>query len=291
MDLKIRRLAAGSFSLGMLAPLFAILLTSTAPVVVADSSDCSVAPDVGMDDKYANIEDVDDGGWWGWNSGLEELSPMRSDLYIEIELGENEGKALRMELVPGYSYTFCVEFHSDQENPPTSGAKGDVYLLSKSNWDLYAQQYDAVQGGWAMDDEALNWIPVEWRDMTTFIPFRDTHAYENKRSTSFSTALDNDNKGWVSWFGEPGDAQYFLVLDAWNNSRPNDAVKLDGDMIVQVWVDVEDRLTLPKFTAYIIVGLLPISCIVVPLILHSRYHSSGADGKGEETQIVPLLEQ
>lgn len=285
-----RRLAVGAFSFMLLTPMLVILLATAAPVV-ADSSDCSVAPSVGMNPLVAEVVDVEDGGWWSWDSQSNELDSLNTDLYVEIELGENEGKALRMELVPGYSYTFCIEFHADPENPPTSKTQGDVYLLSQSNWDMYSQNYDAVQGGWAMEDEDLKWIPVEWRDLTTFIPFRDTHAYENKRSTSFSTALDNDNKGWVSWFGEPTDAQYYLVLDGWNNSRQGDAVRLDGDMIVQVWVDVEERLTLPKFTAYIIVGLLPISCIVVPLILHSRYHSAGAEGKGEESQNVPLLEQ
>ena len=32
-------------------------------------------------------------------------------------------------------------------------------------------------------------------------------------------ALDNDNYGWISWFGEQDDASYFLVFDNWNNSR------------------------------------------------------------------------
>ena len=61
-------------------------------------------------------------------------------------------------------------------------------------------------------------------------------------------------------------------------------------MIVQVWVEVEERLTLPKFTAYLIVGILPISCIVVPLILHSRYHAAGKSSADEKKQLVPLLE-
>ena len=291
MELRVRRLAAGSFSLGLLLPMLAILLATSTPVV-ADSGDCSVAPGIGMDSDLAAVEDVDDTSWWVWSDSRDEnLDSMTSDLYTEIELKQNHAQALRMELVSGYSYTFCIDFHSDPSDPPSEAATGDVYLLSSSDWGIYSQQYDAVQGGWAMDLEEFNWIPVEWRDMTTFIPFRDTHAYENKRSTSFSTALDNDQKGWVSWFGEPEDAQYYLVLDAWNNSRPGDAHSLDGDMIVQVWVDVEERLTLPKFTAYILVGLLPISCIVVPIILHSRYHSAGVEDEVEETQIVPLLEQ
>ena len=134
-------------------------------------------------------------------------------------------------------------------------------------------------------------IPVEWRDMVVFLPFRDAHAYEEKRSTSFSTALDNDNKAFISWFGDNSDAEYFLALDNWNNSRPNDASTVDGDMIVQVWIEVEDRITLPKFTAYIIVGLLPLSCVIVPILIHSRYHSNGTGESLEKHELVPLLEQ
>ena len=140
-------------------------------------------------------------------------------------------------------------------------------------------------------EEVIDMIPVEWRDMIVFLPFRDTHAYENKRSTSFSTALDNDNKAFISWFGDNGDAEYFLALDNWNNSRTNDASAVDGDMIVQVWVEVEDRITLPKFTAYIIVGLLPLSCVIVPILIHSRYHSNGLEESNEKQELVPLLEQ
>ena len=62
-------------------------------------------------------------------------------------------------------------------------------------------------------------------------------------------------------------------------------------MIVQVWIDVEERLTLPKFTAYILVGLLPLSCVIVPILLHSRYHSSGNEAVEEQKELVPLLEQ
>ena len=62
-------------------------------------------------------------------------------------------------------------------------------------------------------------------------------------------------------------------------------------MIVQVWVEVEERLTLPKFTAYVIVGLLPLSCVIVPILMHSRYHASGTEESQEKQELVPLLEQ
>ena len=212
-------------------------------------------------------------------------------MYVEIDLQRNYAQAVRLELVTGYSYTFCVEFNSDPDNPPTENPKGDVYLFDSANWRRYQDEYEMTSEGWETPEEVIDMIPVEWRDMVVFLPFRDAHAYEEKRSTSFSTALDNDNKAFISWFGDNSDAEYFLALDNWNNSRPNDASAVDGDMIVQVWIEVEDRITLPKFTAYIIVGLLPLSCVIVPILIHSRYHSNGTGESQEKQELVPLLEQ
>jgi hypothetical protein len=273
--------------------MLAILLATATPVMAA-SNDCTVAPGIGLNSNYSEVIGVDEGNWWdfGWGSSSDDdLLSLRSDLYVEVELRENHAQALRMELVPGYSYTFCIEFHTDPNNPPTDEPSGDVYLLSGSNWDAYQRNYEEVNNGWGMTAEDIEWIPVEWRDMAIFIPFRDSHAYEGKRSTTFSTALDSDNRGFVSWFDDGGDAEYFLVVDNWNNTRQNDALSVDGDMIVQIWVDVEDRLTLPKFTAYLIVGLLPMSCVIVPIILHTRYHAAGLEETSEQPEMVPLLEQ
>ena len=273
--------------------MLAILLATTSPVV-ASGEDCSVPLDVGFDSSVAEVVEVDENpwNWWGQQPNQNtDLLPLTEDLYVEIDLQRNYAQAVRLELVTGYSYTFCVEFNSDPDNPPTEDPKGDVYLFDSANWRRYQDEYEMTSEGWETPEEVIDMIPVEWRDMVVFLPFRDAHAYEEKRSTSFSTALDNDNKAFISWFGDNSDAEYFLALDNWNNSRPNDASVVDGDMIVQVWVEVEDRLTLPKFTAYIIVGLLPLSCVIVPILMHSRYHSSGTEESQEKQELVPLLEQ
>ena len=272
--------------------MLAILLATTSPVV-ASGDDCSVPLDVGFDSSVAEVVEIDDNpwNWWGQPNQNTDLLPLTEDLYVEIDLQRNYAQAVRLELVTGYSYTFCVEFNSDPDNPPTDNPKGDVYLFDSANWRRYQDEYEMTSEGWETPEEVIDMIPVEWRDMVVFLPFRDAHAYEEKRSTSFSTALDNDNKAFISWFGDNSDAEYFLALDNWNNSRPNDASVVDGDMIVQVWVEVEERLTLPKFTAYVIVGLLPLSCVIVPILMHSRYHASGTEESQEKQELVPLLEQ
>ena len=289
----LKKLFASGFSFGLIVPMLAILLATTSPVV-ASGDDCSVPLDVGFDSSVAEVVDVDENpwNWWGQQPNQNtDLLPLTEDLYVEIDLQRNYAQAVRLELVTGYSYTFCVEFNSDPDNPPTEDPKGDVYLFDSANWRRYQDEYEMTSEGWETPEEVIDMIPVEWRDMVVFLPFRDAHAYEEKRSTSFSTALDNDNKAFISWFGENSDAEYFLALDNWNNSRPNDASVVDGDMIVQVWVEVEERLTLPKFTAYVIVGLLPLSCVIVPILMHSRYHASGTEESQEKQELVPLLEQ
>ena len=289
----LKKLFASGFSFGLIVPMLAILLATTSPVV-ASGDDCSVPLDVGFDSSVAEVVEVDDNpwNWWGQQPNQNtDLLPLTEDLYVEIDLQRNYAQAVRLELVTGYSYTFCVEFNSDPDNPPTDDPKGDVYLFDSANWRRYQDEYEMTSEGWETPEEVIDMIPVEWRDMVVFLPFRDAHAYEEKRSTSFSTALDNDNKAFISWFGDNSDAEYFLALDNWNNSRPNDASVVDGDMIVQVWVEVEERLTLPKFTAYVIVGLLPLSCVIVPILMHSRYHASGTEESQEKQELVPLLEQ
>ena len=289
----LKKLFASGFSFGLIVPMLAILLATTSPVV-ASGEDCSVPLDVGFDSSVAEVVEVDENpwNWWGQQPNQNtDLLPLTEVLYVEIDLQRNYAQAVRLELVTGYSYTFCVEFNSDPDNPPTDDPKGDVYLFDSANWRRYQDEYEMTSEGWETPEEVIDMIPVEWRDMGVFLPFRDAHAYEEKRSTSFSTALDNDNKAFISWFGDNSDAEYFLALDNWNNSRPNDASVVDGDMIVQVWVEVEERLTLPKFTAYVIVGLLPLSCVIVPILMHSRYHASGTEESQEKQELVPLLEQ
>ena len=60
-------------------------------------------------------------------------------------------------------------------------------------------------------------------------------------------------------------------------------------MNVEILVDVEERTTLPNFIAYILIAALPIACIVGPLVIHSRYMSTGL-GEEEELRQVPYLE-
>ena len=57
----------------------------------------------------------------------------------------------------------------------------------------------------------------------------------------------------------------------------------------RVLIDVEDRRTLPKVTAYFLVGSLPLSCIIIPLLLHWKYHSYSKEEEMGGIAEVPYL--
>ena len=80
-----------------------------------------------------------------------------------------------------------------------------------------------------------------------------------------------------------------MVLDGWDNSREGDH-PASGNMSVEVLIDVEERFTLPKTAAYVLIGALPLSCIIIPLIIHWKYHSSALGTKDEGDLVeVPFL--
>ncbi len=216
------------------------------------------------------------------------MTSLDREFSTDMTVYNDSANAIRIELVPGYQYTFCLELNPDSQSAPTMGAIGDVYLMTETNWDRYSSSYSNRE--WEDLEQAVNEIPVEWRDMFMWLPFRDVHAYESVSSQVFSVAIDSAGSAWssVSWF-ESGDPQYYLVVDGWDNGRSSDRMAAGGSMNVEILVDVEERTTLPNFIAYILIAALPIACIIGPLIIHSRYMSTGL-GEEEDLRQVPYLE-
>ena len=63
-------------------------------------------------------------------------------------------------------------------------------------------------------------------------------------------------------------------------------------MSVEVLIDVERRVTLPNYTAYLVIGALPLSCIIIPIVFHSKYHSTASEGEDSgEMREVPFLKE
>lgn len=243
-----------------------------------------------LDGGEASLErsSEDNGRLMALNRGLStEWSDGTWSGFPGIEVSNSSATIISMSLVPGYRYTFCVDFSE----------RGDVYLLTDSNLDQYKFDYecrtndfydDIIQGLCDFDS-----VPVEWRDLLIWLPFRDAHAYESVTYEEFSVAIDTSGSSW-SFAGLGGESNYqefHLILDGWDNGRPNDE-GASGNMSVEVLIDVEERFTLPNYTAYLLIGSLPLSCIIIPIVFHSRYHSSASEGKeSEELREVPFLKE
>ena len=213
------------------------------------------------------------------------LAPISQDFSMELSVNNDSAAAISMALSPGKSYTFCYTYSGDTDSPPSNGAKADVYLISEGNWAYYNWNYEDRTGDFWDDFELL---PVEYRDMTTWMPFRDVHSYEKSKSGYFSIAVDTQTSS--SWFGSSQLIEYYLVFDNWDNNRNTDQESAGGALNVELLVDVENRLILPKFTAYILLAVLPLSCLIVPLIINSKYRSYGLDKEQVEEIEIPILE-
>ena len=203
-----------------------------------------------------------------------------------ISISNDSATALEVVLVPGYRYTFCIQF-SSETGSSSSDVSGDVYLMTEQNYGVYGNEYSWRGEGF----DELEFVPVEWRDMATWVTFRDSHTYESSNYVEFSVAIDSSGSAWSSLgLADSSDQHFFLVLDGWDNSRVGDEAAHGGVMNAEILVDVEERTTLPKFIAYIFIGALPLACVVVPIILHAKYHSTAIDEEGGIRE-VPLLSE
>ena len=290
-------------NLSFLVGVLIFLAASCATVIFASTTatsqsiSCEVSPDSDWEsyerpEDYLSVEQPGEGlGTFFGFGGDSNLMPLDKSLSTEWSDGSwedfpgiriNNGSATSIAFVmePGKRYTFCIDL----------SGKGDIYLIADSDYWLYESERDCSED----DDcfpELLEEIPLEWRDLGTWIPFRDTHAYESISYQEFSVALDSDGSTWsFAGFGGSSTQTFYLVLDNWDNSRPGDQVP-SGNMSAEVIIDVEERVTLPKITAYFLVGALPISCIILPLLLHWRYHSAALEVEDEVLVEVPFLDK
>ncbi len=276
---------------------------SSVPTTSATSS-CDVPPssdwsqDVPGD--YIEVSTVGDGGLeglFGYGTTSNSLKPLERGLSTEwsdgtwagfqgVAVMNNSATTLSMVLMPGYLYTFCIDF-SHSGGSAASEAQGDIYLMTDQNYGMYEIEYGSRGIG---GSEQLDMMPVEWRDMATWLPFRDSHAYESVGYEEFSVAIDSTGTAWSSLgLQDSQNLVYHLVLDGWDNSRVADSGATGGTMNVEIMIDVEERQTLPNYTAYMLIGALPLSCIIIPMILHSRYHSAALASDEGEMREVPYL--
>ena len=248
-----RKLTAALINLCLLLPTVAVFITVIAAPIASAEASCddplNDRPEISQYFEEHRVED-DWGIWWG--GGSEDLRSLDVGFSTEMEIENDSANAISMELVPGYRYTFCITLVADSVSPPSMGAIGDFYLMTESNWNRYSGSYADRES--RNLEEVVDTIPVEWRDMFVWLPFRDVHFYEGVSSEVFSVAIDSSGSLWssVDWF-DSGDARYYLVVDGWDNGRDTDRGAAGGTMQVEILVNVEERTTLPSFIAYILI--------------------------------------
>jgi len=279
-----------------LAPMILMTLAITITPVVSAENVCDVPASNSWDiSKRTSIHGVENNFWPEMNSDFtlddtENIAPVIQDFSTEIYVGNDSASAISMILTTGKSYTFCysfnneIEFLNGTQIISNNAPKGDVYLMTEQNWNMYEVNYEMRFEDW-IDDIPL---PVEHRDSLTWMPFRDVHTYEKVTSGYFSVSVDTTT---TSWFDDR-QTEYYLVFDNWDNDHTNDQKATIGNLNVELLVDVENRLMIPKFTAYILVAILPLSCLIVPFIINSKYHSYGLEkSEIKEKEMIPILEQ
>ena len=266
-----KKIKAIFLNLCFLAPMMLMTLTLTIVPVVSAENACEVPASNSWDIRESTNQHYLAESWMEGNSVTPYTDlylPVTKDFSDEINVRNDSASAISMILTTGKSYTFCYSFNDDLESPSTNGAMGDVYLMTEQNWDIYQMSYDE-----RFFEDFIDWVPVEYRDTFSWMSFRDVHTYEKVTNDYFSVSVDTIT---TSWF-DSQPTKYYLVFDNWDNNQVNDHNAAGGELNIELLVDVEDRLMLPKFTAYILVAILPLSCLIVPFIINSKYHSHGLD--------------
>jgi len=274
---------ASIINVSFIAPsiLLMVAILSSPSVVAANSCEVSAINPQGVED-YVEEHSVEN--FWDFDTG-DNLRSLNLDVYWETTVENDSASALKMELVPGYRYTFCIKMTPNSEDTPLEPV-GDVYLMTGGDWDRYGFDYELRMEGELFEDDFL---PVEWRDTVDWLPFRDSHAYERVSEEEFSVAIDSSGSVWSGSLGSE-NIEYFLVIDGWDNGRHTDNKAAGGAIDVEVLIDVEERINIPKFTATMLVASMPLACLIVPFVLHSKYMQEGKEEMPTEERELPYLD-
>jgi hypothetical protein len=241
---------------------------------------------------------------WMYNPAwpLPALDPFDQGHYMTMEVGNDSVGALRFNLSSSHRTTFCVTLSTVDGNT-TAPVDGDIYLMTKSQYNRYEDVYRMVHGGWWMWDAAfsdqgdtdLSNIPPEWRsfDPTGWQTYRDVHQYERRSSATFSVSLDGPEV-YSSLFGSDDWQDFYLVIDTWDNTHDADAKAPDAVVLADVTVIAEPRSVLfPPWTVPLVLLGVFATLVIAPIVLNKRYMEAGLapDGSSEQKVSVPHLEQ
>ncbi|MGB0950828.1 MAG: hypothetical protein ACPGWQ_02345, partial [Poseidonia sp.] len=196
--------------------------------------------------------------------------------------------------------TFCISLYETDGNA-TKPVAADVYLMTTTQYDAYGEVYRMMHGGWWWDDldiaggdgDVLSDIPPEWRSFNPlgWQSYRDVHQYEQREELTFSVAMDGPEV-YSSLFGGTEWQDFYLVIDAWDNTNDDDAPALNSVLVADVTVlPTERSALLPPWTVPLTLFVLLAAVVVVPVVLNSRYMQAGLDQSSAKKAPVPVMEQ
>ena len=230
------------------------------------------------------------------------VKTLTTNIATTMYVGNDSVGALRVNLSSEHRTTICVEIQGVVGNT-TVPAKADVYLMTTSQYENYEWSYNRMHGDrferWferesISEDEFISEVPPEWAafDVTGWKTYRDVHAYENTDSVVMSITMDGPEV-YSSLFSDMSYQEFFIVVDAWDNSRRGDAGVQDKILVADVAIStVERSVVLPNWTVSIAFFVFFMGLVLTPVIINRRYMNAGLDPQAEaEKKLMPSLQQ
>lgn len=227
---------------------------------------------------------------------------LTTNIATTMMIGNDSAGALRVNLSSDHRTTICVEIQGIVANS-TVPASADVYLMTTSQYESYEWSYDRMHSqdfdNWfnresLSEDEFVTDVSPEWAafDVTGWKTYRDVHAYENTDSVVMSVSLDGPEVH-SSLFSGTTYQEFFIVVDAWDNSRRGDAGVQDKILAADVSIStVERSIVLPNWTVSITFFIFFMSIMLAPVLINRRYMNAGLEPQvGTEKQLMPSLNQ
>ncbi len=232
---------------------------------------------------------------------LPTLEPLTSGQYAVMEIGNDSAGVLRLNLSSTHRTTFCISLYEMVDNA-TVPANADVYFMTTSQYNSYEEVYRMMHGGWwwqdmdiaGGDSDLLSDVPPEWRSFNPlgWQTYRDVHQYESRQEATFSISMDGPEV-YNSLFGGAEWQDFYLVIDAWDNTNDGDEGSSNSVIVADITVIPTERTALlPPWTVPLALIVLLAAMVIVPVLLNKRYMEAGLDQMGaQETPSVPVLEQ
>ena len=164
-------------------------------------------------------------------------------------------------------------------------------VLRSNAWNRFDFWFDRES---LSDDEFVTEVSPEWAafDVTGWKTYRDVHTYENTDSVVMSVALDAPEVH-SSLFSGTTYQEFFIVIDAWDNSRRGDAGPQNKILAADVAIStVERSIVLPNWTVSIVFFVFFAAIIMAPVLINKRYMGAGLEPSVEaQKQLMPSLNQ